>query len=78
VNRRSETSIWARRSVASSAARFTIRAPLERTASISARWSWMRWSRVMMSHSWRAVWGIQTASSVAGSVMVHGAQIRRP
>ena len=51
------TSIWPKRSVASSATRLTMRAPLERTASISARCSWMRRSRVMMSHSWRAVSG---------------------
>jgi hypothetical protein len=49
----------------------TMRALWPRTAPISARWSWMLRSRVMMSQPRVATCGSQSTSRVAG-VIVHG------
>lgn len=52
-------------------------APFSRTAAISARWSWIRLSLVMINHWRSATSGIQTRSNVAGSVIGHGGRVRR-
>jgi hypothetical protein len=52
-------------------------APFSRTAAISARWSWIRLSLVMINHWRSATSGIQTRSSVAGSLIGHGGRVRR-
>src|SRR6266705_4834187 len=53
-------SSWSQVFFASLPARAIMRALLSRTASISALWSWMWPSLVMISHPWRAVSGIHT------------------
>jgi hypothetical protein len=56
------TSNWAQAPIASAPARATIRAPLSRTAAISARLAAMLWSRVMTSQPWRVTSEIQAVS----------------
>jgi hypothetical protein len=55
----------------------TILAPCSLTAETSARWSWIRLSRVIMSQPCPATPGIHTRSGVAGSEMRHAGRARR-
>lgn len=72
----SRTSSWAQVPIASRPARATMRAPLSRTAAISARFTAMLLSRVMISQSRRVTSGIQPGSNVAGEAIGHASRRR--
>jgi hypothetical protein len=71
-----KTSSWAQTPVASRLASAIMRAPLSRTAAISARRCWIRLSRVTISHPRAATIGIQASSVVAGVATGEGGRSR--